>query len=122
MAEELGSRSSDDGALRTAISRSYYYIFHLALERASGNGFVTVKGESSHLQLWNLFTKSPEPTCLNLGQIALRLKEKRQRADYDNHFARLADEISPVLEETRMFATLLSNLAPRHPNPNSIRQ
>jgi hypothetical protein len=122
LAEELGRRSEDAAALRTAISRAYYYVFHLALERASRNGFVTIKGESSHLQLWKLFSTSPEPSCLKLGQIALRLKEKRERADYNNQFIRLAEDIRPVLEDARNFATLLSALALRHPNPASARQ
>jgi hypothetical protein len=121
LAEELGSRTGDEAALRTAISRAYYYVFHLALDRAKGNGFVTMSGESTHLQLWRLFTTSPEPSCLSLGQIAIRLKEKRERADYNDYFARITEEIPPVLEDARRFATLLSALAPRFPRPENVR-
>ena len=121
LADELGSRF-EEAALRSAVSRAYYYVYHLALERAERNGFAPIRGESTHVQLWRLFKKSPEPTCVNLAEIALRLKEKRERADYNNSFIRLADEIQPLLTDARAFAVMLSGLAPRHPNPASIRQ
>jgi hypothetical protein len=119
LADELGSRL-EEAALRSAVSRAYVY--HLALDRAERNGFAPIRGESTHIQLWRLFKKSPEPTCVNLAEIALRLKEKRERADYNNSFIRLADEIQPLLTDARTFAAMLSSLAPRHPNPASARQ
>jgi len=122
LAEELGNRATDEAALRTAISRAYYYVFHLALQRAERNGFTTSRGESSHIKLWTLFTMSPEPSCLSLGQIAMRLKEKRERADYNSHFARIEEEIPPTLADARRFEALLSTLADRHPNPASVRR
>lgn len=38
LAEELG-KSVDEASLRTAVSRIYYYVYHLALSRAESNGF-----------------------------------------------------------------------------------
>jgi hypothetical protein len=38
LADELGERA-EEGALRSAISRAYYYVYHQALERAEANGF-----------------------------------------------------------------------------------
>src|SRR5271167_1096060 len=121
LADELGSRS-EEAALRSAVSRVYYYVYHLALERAERNGFAPTRGESTHVQQWRLFKKSPEPTCLNLAEIALRLKERRERADYNNSFVRLAEEIQPLLTDARTFAAMLNRLAPRHPDPASVRQ
>jgi uncharacterized protein (UPF0332 family) len=121
LAGELGSRK-EEAALRSAISRAHYYVFHLAMERAERNGFSPIRGESTHIQLWRLFKKSPEPTCINLAEIALRLKEKRERADYDNSFVRLVEEVQPLLLDARKLAEMLNGLAPRHPNPASVRQ
>jgi hypothetical protein len=83
LANELASRN-DEACLRSSLSRAYYYVYHLALIRARRNGFQARPGESTHVQLWRLYNGSPEPACLNLGQMALRLKEKRERADYDS--------------------------------------
>ena len=76
LAQELAARK-DEACLRSSLSRAYYYVYHLALNRAERNGFVFLQGESTHGQLWRLFNKSPEPECINLGQIALRLTIKR---------------------------------------------
>jgi hypothetical protein len=85
LAEELGRRP-DEGSLRSAISRAYYYVYHLALDRAEANRFKPLSGESTHTQLWRCYSDSPEPECMRLGQLALRLKERRERADYKSRY------------------------------------
>lgn len=121
IAKELASRS-DEAAIRSAMSRAYYYIYHLALERAQSNGFAAVPGESSHKQLWRIYSASSEPSCQQLAQIADRLKEKRERADYRSTYARIADDIPDMLADAQDFATRLQQLHQRHPNPASVRQ
>jgi len=122
LAYELGDRTTEVACLRSAISRAYYYIYHLALERAEALGFARLPGEGVHSQLWRLFNDNPEGACRVLGQIALRLKEKRERADYESVFTRIEEEVPAVLDDAREFARLLSILPPRHPNPRSVRQ
>jgi len=121
LADELAKRP-EDSALRSALSRAYYYVFHLALQRAQINGFTISPGESTHKQLWRNFDSSPEPDCRKLAQIAGRLKEKRERADYDDNYRRLADDIPEMLNDARDFATRLQRLNPRYPKPASVRQ
>jgi hypothetical protein len=121
LARELASRK-EEACLRSSLSRAYYYVYDLALIRAERNGFVSVQGESTHGQLWRLFNKSPEPECINLGQIALRLKEKRERADYKPLYRRLEEEVPQVLADAQDFAARMNRLAPRHPDPRSQRQ
>jgi hypothetical protein len=121
LARELASRK-EEACLRSSLSRAYYYVYNLALIRAERNGFVSVQGESTHGQLWRLFNKSPEPECINLGQIALRLKEKRERADYKPLYRRLEEEVPQVLADAQDFAARMNRLAPRHPDPRSQRQ
>lgn len=120
LAVELGART-DEASLRSAISRAYYYVYHLALERAQANGFKFVSG-GTHTQLRRVFSESPEPDCMKLGTIAGRLKRQRERADYDNVFVRVNEEIPGALADVQDFATLLTRLPARHPNPRAMRQ
>jgi hypothetical protein len=121
LAEELASRQ-EEACLRSSLSRAYYYVYNVALTRAERNGFVSVSGESTHAQLWRLFSRSPEPECINLGQIAIRLKEKRERADYKSVYRRIEEEVPQVLADARDFVARLGRLEPRHPNPGSMRR
>jgi len=121
LADELGGRT-DEASLRSAISRAYYYVYHLALSRAEANAYKPLPGEGKHIQLWRVFSGSPEPDCQRLAVIAGRLKEKRERADYENYFIRIADEVPVVLTDARDFANLLNRLPARHPSPSSMRQ
>ena len=121
LAEELEMRV-DEASLRSALSRAYYYVYHLALKRAEANGFEVRPGEGTHTQLWRLFSGSSETACQKLAQMAGRLKDKRERADYSPAFMRLKEEVTPSLEDAREFARMLNSLAPRHPSPQSIRQ
>jgi hypothetical protein len=122
LAQELGGRPDNEASLRSAISRAYYYVYHLALERAEANAYRPRPGEAKHAQLWRVFSGSPEPDCQRLAVIAARLKEKRERADYENHFARIDEEVPGLLAEAQAFATLLATVHSRHPNPASMRQ
>jgi hypothetical protein len=121
LAQELAARN-EEACLRSSLSRAYYYVYNLALIRAERNGFVAVQGESTHSQLWRLFSQSPEPESIRLGQIALRLKEKREKADYRPTYRRIEEEVPQVLSEAQDFAARLGRLAPRHPNPASVRR
>jgi uncharacterized protein (UPF0332 family) len=121
LADELGKRA-DEASLRSALSRAYYYVYHLALKRAQDNNFTALSGEGTHTQLWRVFSTNPEFECRKLGEIAIRLKEKRERADYNPFYARIAEEIPDVLADARDFAARLAMLPPRHPNPKSQRQ
>lgn len=121
LADELGRRT-DEASLRSGISRAYYYIYHLALTRAKANDFKALPGEATHTQLWRVFSASPEPDCRRLALIAVRLKEKRERADYQDYYARVAEEVSVVLADAREFATLLDRVPARYPSPRSMRQ
>ena len=67
------------------------------------------------MQVWKTFSASPEPACRKLAEIAGRLKEKRERADYKNHYNRLSDDVPDVLQDARDFAAKLDVLPARFP-------
>lgn len=121
LAEELGKRA-DEASLRSALSCVYYYVYHLALSRAEANQFKPLPGEGTHTQLWRVFSTNPEPDCRKLAAIALRLKEERERADYNPLYARVHEEIPHVPADAHDFATRLIKLPARHPNEKSRRQ
>ena len=120
LADELAKRK-DEAALRSALSRAYYYVYHLALRRALDNGFTARSGEGTHTQMWRNFSGSPEPDCRKLAEIGGRLKEKRERADYNQFYARIDEEIPEMLSDAQDFAARLQKLNPRFPNPASVR-
>jgi len=120
LAGELAKRT-DEASLRSAISRAYYYVYHLALKRVLENGFTLVVG-GMHSQLWRVFSENPDPGCRKLGMIAGRLKIRRERADYEPVFSRVDEEIPGTLADAQDFAALLGQLPPRHPNPKAMRQ
>jgi hypothetical protein len=121
LARELAARK-EESCLRSSLSRAYYYVYNLALNRAVRNGFVQAPGESTHKQLWQFFSRSPEPECIKLGQIALRLKQNRERADYTPVYRRIEEEVPKVLDDAQDFANRLGRLAARHPSPGSQRR
>jgi uncharacterized protein (UPF0332 family) len=103
------------------MSRAYYCVYHLGLERAKSNDFRFVQG-GVHAQLWRVFSESPDPECKRLGTIAGRLRERRERADYETQFLRIDEEIPIVLADARDFVNRLAKLPSRLPNPASIRR
>jgi hypothetical protein len=68
-------------------------------------------------------SRKPEPLCRRMAQIAERLKEKRERADYQSSpFIRIDEEVPVLLDDAREFKTLLESLPQRHPRPQSVRR
>lgn len=123
LANELSSRAGDEAAMRSAISRAYYYVYHLALKRISDNDFIVNWEEGgSHLQVWNVFSRNPEAECQRLGDLGNQLREKRVRADYRDPYTRIEEDVPAILRDAQDFATRLSRLDRRHPNPRSVRR
>jgi hypothetical protein len=60
--------------------------------------------------------------CKKLGEIANRLKEKCLRADYEEHYARIADDLQIVLTEARDFAARIARLHPRFPVNTGVQR
>ena len=121
LANELAAQA-DEAFRRSAISRAYYYIYHLALTRAVDNGFQMIAGEATHKQLWRNYSESPEYGCKQLAVIANRLKEKRERADYNKFYPRIDDEINALINDAKDFAARLVLLPARFPDPDQVRQ
>ena len=109
LATELSTQSRES-ALRTAVSRAYYYAFHISRARLRALGFYFTPSEGSHMQVWEKYLNSPDPACKRIGELAKRLKAKRQVADYEPYFARLEDEAPAMVQLATTLAAELEAL------------
>ncbi len=114
LAQELGKRR-EETSLRTAISRAYYFVFHLALDRVLANDSSLKHDKVSHADLWKMFSNNPEIGCQTLAAIGSRMRDKRVRADYRDVFVRVEDEVPWVLQDAQDFANVLATLEKQHP-------
>jgi hypothetical protein len=121
LAKQLAQNKDDEASLRSAISRAYYFVYNLALERAEKNGFTIRRDDSYHAQLWLNYAGSPDPTCVRLGEIAKRLKFSRVKADYNPVFPRINEEVDASISDADDFASKMAALNLRFPNPASVR-
>ena len=120
LAEELATRA-DDAAKRTAISRAYYFVFHLAFARAESTAGPFQVGEGSHRwccdKYANTYTRTRDQVCNQLWLAGDRIKRRRIKADYKEDVPRLLDEVNWTLEEARQFRENLALLDARYPLP-----
>jgi len=119
VAREL-STHTDECYLRTSISRAYYSVFHLGRNRIVDNRFTLLRSDV-HKQVWEKFSESPDHRCRKLAETAKRLKEKRERADYESYYLHIAKDAPAVVTLAAQFATDLITLDPALPRNSGVR-
>ena len=84
LATQLGGMA-DDAAKRSSVSRAYYSVFHAAsLSLKTNNVAMNPRYERDrHLRVWNAYMSSAKKDCRRIGCAGQRLKDLRQKADYD---------------------------------------
>jgi uncharacterized protein (UPF0332 family) len=120
LANELSARS-EEYCLRTAISRIYYYVYHLARQRIVDNQFPIARGENSHRQIWEKFESDPDMRCQKLYHLAKKIQDKRKQADYDIPYPKIEREFPALLEMAERFARDLKQLDQRLPANRGVR-
>lgn len=115
LAVELSNRT-EESALRSAISRAYYCVYHIAKARTGAYRFSTDTG-SSHEQLWDLYARNDDNTCKEIALIGNRLRLKRVTADYRAVFTRIEEVLPEVLKDAKRCLNLLSSLHQDYPKP-----
>ena len=121
LADEL-SRRTEEACLRTAISRTYYYVYHLARQRLIENDFIIIRGGDTHKQVWEKFQGDADNRCKKLNDLAKILHDKRKQADYDNPYGgRIEAEFPALLEIAKKFANDLNALEKRLPVNRGVR-
>lgn len=114
------ARETDEASRRTAVSRAYYYVYHLARARADSNGFTPTRG-GIHTQTWGFYQNSPDAQCKELALLGGRMQTRREKADYEPLYPRLDEEVADMLGNARAFAEKLARIDVRHPNRASQR-
>ena len=106
----------DEASKRTAISRAYYFVYHLANDRAVANCGARPQGIPTHAWCWERFINTPDAACNALGHAGDRLKRLRNVADYDGRdITRLDQVCERMLLDVTEFHADLSNLDTRFP-------
>lgn len=117
LAEDLALKP-DVASKRTAISRAYYFVFNTAFARAKLTTGAAPAVETFHSWCWNKYTVGPDPACMQLGNIGVRMKARRVRADYNAaDIFRLDDEVARTIADAKQFRTDLAALDRRYPLP-----
>ena len=109
------SGNADEASQRSSMSRAYYCVYHKALERAVGNGYID---QRSHLKLWELYNRnSADKVCRNLYVMGTRMKKERVDADYDGTAIRIAERMAVQLNRANSFLARLAGLPAGLPKP-----
>jgi uncharacterized protein (UPF0332 family) len=68
---------------RSAVSRAYYSVFHVARRLLQQSGFKVPDGEQAHAYLWLRLSNAGQPDVRQVGLNLNHLRGIRNRADYD---------------------------------------
>ena len=95
----LLAAQGDEAALRSAISRAYYAVYHTAVANAQAHSvtIARVSGFGLHESCWNAYKALPATAAL--GVAGDRLKVSRHKADYQLVAANWAKEAATTLTE-----------------------
>jgi uncharacterized protein (UPF0332 family) len=100
---------------RSAISRAYYGAYNQAKQRFFDDGETFgYKGES-HAQVWNYFQKQNDRDYKAIGVFGDRARERRRRADYEDRFPNLDNEVGVSLNAAQEVVNRLQKTAPQAP-------
>ena len=118
LAQELALRG-DEASKRTAISRAYYFVFHLAYVRAVRNCGPKPSGPPpTHAWCWEKFINTADAGCAALGVEGDRLKQLRHRVDYKNGTIQRLDEVCQrMIMDVQHFHADFVALNARFPTP-----
>ena len=81
LAEELATRT-EEAAWRSATSRAYYAVLHVAHRTLPPPLRATITSRDTHRLTWRFYTASSVQVCQQVGHAGLRLRDSRVDADY----------------------------------------
>lgn len=109
-------QSGDEAALRTAISRSYYCLYHLCNDFAKANSYSEkiAKGRSLHKTLWNWCETHEDPRVRELGVDGNLMRTLRNKADYESlPIEDLRFKVDLQLQKVEEYEALVRHLLPQ---------
>ncbi|HZT80535.1 MAG TPA: HEPN domain-containing protein [Gemmataceae bacterium] len=81
---------STEAEWRSAVSRAYYAVFHIARQLFTDLGFTVPQSDRAHAYLWYRLSNTGDPQVAWAGSSLNDLRSLRNEADYDLH--RLASQ------------------------------
>jgi len=120
LAEQL-SRNADEASQRSAISRAYYFVYHVANDRAVANLYKRPEDGTSHNSLWSYYERNNNEECRRIAIIGRRLHQRRVRADYNNNYPRISEEMVEVILSAQRCASIMESLPPQFPEDPPAR-
>lgn len=84
LAESWANRSTE-AEWRSAVSRAYYSVFHVARQLLLQCGFEVRKGDQAHAYLWRRLSNCGVSEVQHAGRELQNLRGDRNLADYDMH-------------------------------------
>lgn len=107
---------TNEAALRSSISRAYYFVYHVARNRLESNGLTPNWSDSQHKITWEYYEGSPDYECKKLGLLGQRLRSRRTKADYDLVYGgRVEEEAPDSVTKAEEFAVSLGKIDERLP-------
>ena len=78
------SEPGSEAQYRSAISRAYYFAFHLATPAAKRLGFDDRRGiPEPHKRIWRVFRSATAPGVSDVADLGKELRSMRMQADYE---------------------------------------
>jgi len=108
----------NEGVQRTCLSRTYYYVYHLGLDKARRINF-TGKLPGLHIKLWQWCQAHNDRTIRLMGIDGQRMHSLRLDADYqDAPIANLSAKLKTQLQRARQFECLVAGSSGQQPPPD----
>lgn len=98
---DMLSKKSDEAALRTAISRAYYAVYHTTTETVRMRMTIRPRGHRIWEQLQDIGVAEGRPDLRDIGLGGRELKRRREQADYHSPFDRDNRRQTPIDELTQ---------------------
>jgi hypothetical protein len=111
LAEDLLTlRPTDEAVQRAALSRAYYGAFGVAREYLLTKRGIAVVSFNAHYHVWAVFAQAPRGLEQRIAQEGNRLKRRRDLADYEANYPRLAVESGRWVARARRLVSDIDSL------------
>jgi len=80
---EIWIKGSTEAEWRSAVSRAYYGVFHVARQFMEDLGFLVPRGDQAHAYLWLRLSNSGDVQLQIAGSDLNILRRDRNRSDYE---------------------------------------
>ena|SRR6266446_4970877 len=112
IARTLAAQSTDEAALRSAISRAYYAAFGVASIRMRIDGKNVPDTGDAHRVLWEHFESANDKFRRKIGQDGKRLRWRRRQADYNATAKVSTSEVTDSVRTAESILRFVDQLKP----------